>query len=210
MTGKFVSFEGIDGAGKSTMVKVLADHLRSRGYDVVTTREPGGTQLAEKIRQLIFDNPMAADTEMLLMFAARTDHMREVILPLVRSGKIVISDRFVDSSFMYQGSKGAIEWNQVSVLEKTFVQGFMPHHTLFLDIPIEESIRRLEARQGDSNRFDDLTLSMKRLAHGALMERVTNDPARFTRIDALPEIDVVADSVRRWANAVFPVKEDDA
>lgn len=210
--GKFIAFEGVDAAGKTTNIKVLAEHLRERGYDVLMTREPGGTPLAEQLRDIILHESMDGVTELLLFLAGRRHHVQTVILPAVQAGKIVLCDRFYDSTYAYQGyGRGLLK--EIEALEAFVKGGTIPHYTLFFDLPFEESMRRLALRTDKQDRLDKEEEAFRRRMYDGYQIRLDgrSDASHFDRtfvrkvvnIDALPEPDVVADTVKRWANTVF-------
>ena len=140
---KFITFEGVDGAGKSTHLAWFADALRQRGHDVVVTREPGGTPLGERLREILLSQTMCIGTEALLMFAARMEHIEQVIKPALSAGKWVISDRFSDASFAYQGGGRGLDWDKLSQLEQWVHGDLQPDLTLFFDVPVEVARQRL-------------------------------------------------------------------
>ena len=141
--GKFITLEGIDGAGKSTHLVWLSQRLRELGHELVVTREPGGTPLGEKLREILLNEPMHIETEALLMFAARREHLDKVILPALDQGKWVLSDRFTDASFAYQCGGRGIDENKLQMLENWVQQGFQPDLTLLFDVPVEVGRQRL-------------------------------------------------------------------
>ncbi|MCA1979250.1 MAG: dTMP kinase, partial [Thiobacillus sp.] len=148
--GKFITLEGVDGAGKSTHLGFVADWLRARGRDVVVTREPGGTPLGETLRDLLLNRDMDADAELLLMFAARQQHLAELILPALARGAWVVSDRFTDASYAYQCGGRGIPAARVAALETWVQRGFGPDLTLLFDVPPEVAeARRAAARAAD-------------------------------------------------------------
>ena len=154
MLGRFITIEGIDGAGKSTQTESLLKHLADQGVSVLHTREPGGTPLAEKIRAMLLADDMAPDAETLLFFAARADHVRRVIRPTLESGRWVLSDRFTDATYAYQvGGKG-FSGEKVEALENWTLGGFAPDLTLLFDIAPVVAAARLRARAGDQDRFE--------------------------------------------------------
>ncbi|UUC95435.1 dTMP kinase [Comamonas sp. C11] len=193
--GLFISFEGIDGAGKSSHIEALAQAFRDQGRVVTLTREPGGTPLAEKLRALMLHDAMDPLTEALIAFAARRDHLVQVIEPALARGEVVISDRFTDATFAYQGAGRGFSWEQLSVLERMAQTGtalqagqapdFMrePDMTLWFDLPAEVAAERLAtARVPD--RFEAQPGEFfARVAQG-YAERARTAPGRFVRIDA--------------------------
>ena len=189
--GLFISFEGIDGAGKSTHIDALAAAFRAAGRAVTLTREPGGTPLAEQIRALALHQPMDALTEALLMFAARRDHIAQVIAPALARGEVLICDRFTDATFAYQGGGRGFDWDALSQLEqlvqtqqapqgKTLLQ---PHLTLWFDLPPAVAASRLSgARVPD--KFEAQPAAFFEAVRTGYARRQSADPARFARIDA--------------------------
>ena len=197
--GLFLSFEGIDGAGKSTHIEGLAQAFRGAGRQVVTTREPGGTDLAERLRELVLHEPMDALTEALLMFAARRDHLTRVIEPALARGDVVLCDRFTDATFAYQGGGRGFDWSVLQALE-TMVQGGQggtlrqPDLTvLFLLDPAIAAQRLAGARVPD--KFESQPVDFFRPVHEGYLRRVEADPARFARIDAAQTREQVWDAV---------------
>lgn len=193
--GFFISFEGIDGAGKSTHLQAFAQHLQKRypSKEVVLTREPGGTPLGEELRKVLLNQAMHIDTEALLMFAARREHLAQVIEPALQAGKIVISDRFTDASFAYQGGGRGLSLDKLNALEQ-LVQGraqglIQPNLTFLFDLPgsVAEE-RRSKARSPD--KFEQLDLSFFEKVRAEYLRRAKADPDRFVIIDALqtPEL----------------------
>jgi dTMP kinase len=197
--GLFISFEGIDGAGKSSHVETLADAFRTKGRAVAVTREPGGTPLAEKLRALALNDPMDALTEALLMFAARRDHLAQVIEPALARGEVVLCDRFTDATFAYQGGGRGFDWDVLAQLEH-WVQAMptrglrQPDLTLLFDLHPAIAAQRLAgARVPD--KFESQPIEFfTRVAHG-YDQRVDQDPARFARINADQQRDAVWNDV---------------
>ena len=183
VSGRFITFEGIDGAGKSTHLGAVAERLRSRGAEVVCTREPGGTALAERVREMVLNSAMDALTESLLVFAGRCDHIRNVIAPALARGNTVLCDRFTDATFAYQGGGRGVDGAVLQQLE-SWVQGdLQPDLTLWFDLPTELAARRrAEARAAD--RFEQQDLAFFERVRLAYAMRVSAAPARFARIDA--------------------------
>ena len=200
--GLFISFEGIDGAGKSTHIEALAQAFRAQGRAVTQTREPGGTALAEKLRILVLNDPMDPLTEALLIFAARRDHILQVIQPALARGEVVLCDRFTDASFAYQGGGRGFDHSMLSTLE-TWVQSLpkaadavllQPQLTLWFDLSAQAAAERLNtARVPD--RFESQPLEFFSLVAAAYAERMAQQPARFARIDASAERAQVWDDV---------------
>ena len=189
MSGLFISFEGIDGAGKSTHIAALAQAFAAQGRAVTCTREPGGTPLAEQLRQLLLHAPMDAMTEALLAFAARRDHLQQVLAPALQRHAVVLSDRFTDATFAYQGGGGGLDWQFLSLLERWVqeeqgVQGLLqPDLTLWFDVPPAVAAERLKgARLPD--KFEAQPLAYFESVRAAYAQRMEQDAARFVRIDA--------------------------
>ena len=182
--GRFISFEGIDGAGKSTHIEAVAERLRKRGAEVVCSREPGGTVLAEHLRELLLHSPMDALTEALLVFAARRDHITQVIAPALARGASVLCDRFTDATFAYQGGGRGFDLGVLAQLEQWVQQGLQPDLTLWFDLPAEAAAeRRAAARAPD--RFERQDKAFFERVIDGYRARAQADPARFARIDAL-------------------------
>jgi dTMP kinase len=187
--GKFITLEGIDGAGKSTHVGGIADFLRARGKDVVVTREPGGTPLGEKLRALLLAHPMNVDTETLLVFAARSEHIAQVIAPALAEGRWVVSDRFTDATYAYQGGGGGMAKDRIAALERWVQGGLQPDLTLVFDAPV--AVARARLPQDRRDRFEIESANFFERVRGAYLERVAADPRRIRAVQAgrpLPEV----------------------
>jgi dTMP kinase len=190
VTGRFITFEGIDGAGKSTHVDALAEHLRARGARVLTTREPGGSEVAEALRELLLQRPMDALTETLLIFAARRDHLATVIEPALAAGTTVLCDRFTDATFAYQGGGRGFDPAVLSALEGWVQQGRQPDLTLWFDIDAALAAqRRAAARAPD--RFERLDVAFFERVRAGYRARADAAPQRIVRIDAARPADAV-------------------
>ena len=182
-TGRFISFEGIDGAGKSTHIEALAAWFRARGRHVVLTREPGGTPLAEALRELFLTRPMDALTEALLVFAARRDHLQTVIEPALSAGAYVLCDRYTDATFAYQGSGRGFDLAVLRQLESWVQEGRQPDLTVWFDLPAEVAAeRRAGARAAD--RLESESVAFFARVRSGYAERMATAPDRFRRIDA--------------------------
>ena len=186
MTGCFITLEGPEGAGKTTNREFIAEFLRDSGVEVVLTREPGGTPLAERIRELLLapaDEPMASDTELLLVFAARAQHIDQVIRPALARGAVVLCDRFTDATYAYQGGGRGLATQRIEQLEN-FVQGDLrPDLTLIFDLPVEIGLSRAAAR-GRLDRFEQEGLGFFEAVRSAYLERARQAPGRYRVIDA--------------------------
>lgn len=204
---RFLSLEGGEGAGKTTVLNALRDALSASGDEVVCTREPGGTPLAEMIRGLLLDpshEPAAPETELLLMFAARAQHVRETILPALERGAWVLSDRFTDSSFAYQGGGRGLDAGFIAELERRVV-GLAPGLTLLLDLPVPQGRARARGRDGAPDRIESEQDAFFERVRATFLARAQAEPARFRVVDASLPADVVAaqalDHLLAWRNA---------
>jgi dTMP kinase len=184
MRGRFISFEGIDGAGKSTQHAWLVDHLRLQGKSVVATREPGGTPLGEKLRALLLAEPMHLETEALLMFAARREHIAQVIEPALARGEWVVCDRFVDASFAYQGGGRGLGWEKLQQLSTWVLGELQPDLTLIFDAPVEVAQKRLHAATANPDRFEQEQAAFFERVRAAYLRIATENPQRVRLIDA--------------------------
>lgn len=182
----FISFEGTEGVGKSTLIKRVHEYFLEKNKEVILTREPGGTALAEKVRSLLLQvddtEVMCPDTELLLIYAARSQHLSEVILPALRGGKVVLSDRFTDASFAYQVKGRGLSESKLEILNQTFVER-MPDITLWLDAPIEVGMSRARAR-GQLDRFEKEKLSFFSKVREGYAELHRQQPQRIHKVDA--------------------------
>ncbi len=189
-SAKFISFEGVDGAGKSTHLEWFANALRQRGIDLLVTREPGGTPLGERLREILLHQPMHAETEALLMFAARREHVEQVIRPALQRGTWVICDRFSDASFAYQGGGRGVPGAKLEQLEQ-WVHGYLqPDLTLLFDIPIEVARQRL-SNNTTLDRFEQERGEFFERVRQAYLARAAKSPQRFSVIHAeqtMPEV----------------------
>lgn len=195
MSGRFITFEGIDGAGKSTHVESVAQRLRERGADLVQTREPGGTPLAESLRDLFLHQDMDGLTEALLVFAARRDHVQRVIAPALAAGRTVLCDRFTDASFAYQGGGRGMDLQVLGTLAQWVQQGREPDLTFWFDVdPAIAAGRRAQAR--DADRLEQLDLDFFTRVREGYQRRAEAAPGRIVRIDAGDTIEGVAAQIR--------------
>lgn len=194
--GKFISFEGGEGTGKSTQARLLADTLAASGLPVVLTREPGGTPLGEDIRRLVLaERPAAPETELLLFAAARVEHLAQVIRPALARGAWVICDRYVDSTRVYQGALARIDPRTIATLEKLTLQpADMPELTLVMDLDPEIGSTRANER-GDLNRYDSGHIATHRIIREGFLRLASEEPDRFVLIDAVQPIETIAAAV---------------
>jgi dTMP kinase len=181
--GKFITFEGIDGAGKSTHLAFVADLLKASGKSVVVTREPGGTPLGEKLRELLLHEKMHLETEALLMFAARREHLAQVIEPALARGDWVISDRFTDASFAYQGGGRKLARNKLEALEQWVHPYLQPDLTLLFDVPLDVARARLDATR-ELDKFEQEKAEFFEATRQEYLRRAAQFPHRFRLIDS--------------------------
>jgi len=202
VSGLFITLEGPEGAGKSTNREYLAARLREQGIDVLLTREPGGTPLAERVRELLLapsDEPMASDTELLLVFAARAQHLAQVIVPALERGAVVLCDRFTDATYAYQGGGRGLDVARIAQLEE-FVQGALrPDLTLVFDLPVEVGLSRAAAR-GRLDRFEQEGRSFFEAVRATYLQRAEAAPARYRILDAAQSLE----AVQRDLDALLP------
>jgi dTMP kinase len=197
MQGQFITVEGIEGAGKSSLVAALTDNLQARGLPLVVTREPGGTEIAERIRAILLadgEETMAPDTELLLLYAARAQHLQQVILPALTQGTWVVCDRFTDATFAYQGGGREVPHTRIAALDDWVTQGFAPDLTFLLDLPVKTAFSRIADRPHD--RIEQMGGAFFERIRAAYLARADLFPARFVVIDAAQPMESVLDTVR--------------
>lgn len=198
--GKFISFEGGEGSGKSTHAAALADKLKARGLDVVLTREPGGSPGAEIIRHIILSGiakPLGTETETILFAAARDDHVKATILPALQAGRWVISDRFVDSTRVYQGVVGKVDMKLIRALERVTVGEAMPDLTILIDVPANIGLARAKTRRGTglADRFEAESVEFHEELRQAFLGLAAKEPKRFAVVDGRAPRDVVSERI---------------
>jgi dTMP kinase len=194
MTGKFITLEGMDGAGKSTHIPNIITLLQAQGHEVVSTREPGGTPLGERLRELLLHEAMHVETETLLMFAARREHIANVIAPALAGGAYVLSDRFTDATYAYQHGAKGIDIKKIETLENWVHENLQPNVTLLFDVPVEVSMQRLaSARQPD--KFERESHEFFHKIRQTYLKRAALNPNRYRVIDANQPLEVVNKSV---------------
>ena len=206
MRGKFITFEGGEGGGKSTQAARLANRLKSVGLDVVVSREPGGSAGAEAIRHVLLSGaakPLGPHAEAILFAAARADHLRQTIQPALERGQWVISDRFADSTRIYQGVLGNVDARLISRLEKVTVGDLIPDLTIILDVTPDVGLRRASERRGDAavDRFEAEAFDFHKKLREAYLELAAGEPERCAVIDAAAAPDTVGDAVWAVVNA---------
>jgi dTMP kinase len=183
-SAQFISFEGIDGAGKTTHLEHAVALLRAQGRSVVLTREPGGTDLAETLRELVLNQDMDGLTEALLVFAARRDHLRQVIVPALKRGDTVVCDRFTDATFAYQGAGRGGDWPMLEQLEAWVQQGLQPDVTFLFDLPPEQAAQRRAASRGVADRFEVQDTAFFERVRSGYQRRRAENPDRFVLLDS--------------------------
>jgi dTMP kinase len=199
MSGRFITLEGIEGVGKTTQVGAVAEALRAAGHAVVVTREPGGTALGERVRAVLLDRAlpaMASMTELLLVFAARAEHLDKVIRPALAAGQWVVCDRFTDATYAYQGGGRGLSQAHIERLEILVQDGLQPDLTLLLDAPVEVALGRARAR-GEGDRFETERAEFFARIRDTYLARAAADPGRFRLIDASPAPEMVSAALRR-------------
>lgn len=193
MTGKFITVEGIEGVGKSTNIEFIRRLLEGAGRDVVITREPGGTPVGEEIRRLLLDHRhdgMSGDTELLLMFAARAEHLARVIRPALVRGKYVLCDRFTDATYAYQGGGRNILSDRIAILEDWAQGGLRPHLTLLLDVPVATGMQRAVQRSR-ADRFEQEQHDFFERVRDTYLTLAKREPERIRVIDASQSLEAV-------------------
>jgi len=181
---KFITLEGVDGAGKTTHLDWIAGRIEAAGRRVLVTREPGGTPLGEELRKLLLAQPMHLETETLLMFAARREHLQRVILPALAAGTWVLCDRFTDATYAYQGGGRGLEPDRIEILEQWVHQGLQPDLTLVFDLSVEEARRRRLAATAAPDRFEQEGLDFFARVRSVYVARAARYPERIRLIDA--------------------------
>ena len=197
--GKFITIDGLEGAGKSTQIDFIKKYLSARNRDVFLTREPGGTDLGERLRALLLDKKIDAmnpDTELLLMFAARNEHVKKVIVPKLEQGVWVISDRFTDASYAYQGGGRGIPLERIGELEQWTLQDFVPDMTFLLDLDVELGLSRVEQR-GEKDRFEEEHKDFFNKVREIFSNRASKYPERIKLIDASKNIDETSSQIKK-------------
>ncbi|OZG71296.1 dTMP kinase [Hahella sp. CCB-MM4] len=197
--GLFITVEGIEGAGKTTNLEFVRSVLQEQGMNVVTTREPGGTPLAEEIREMLLaprEEQVSAKAELLMMFAARAQHLEQKVMPLIKSGVHVLSDRFTDATYAYQGGGRGLSWDLIQRLENIVQEEFRPDLTLLLCVNPEVGIARARKR-GALDRFEQEKLEFYIRVQDAYMKRVAESPERFCVINAQEPLEVIQPQIRQ-------------
>jgi dTMP kinase len=207
--GRFITFEGGEGVGKSTQLARAGQWLRSAGVEVVLTREPGGTPRAERLRQILLehgDEPMPASCELLLMFAARATHLENLVRPAVERGAWVLCDRFTDATYAYQGGGRGVPDAKIDALVGIVHESFWPDLTVLLDAPVETGMARAQARNGPAgaDRFETERREFFERVRAAYLDRARHEPGRMHVVDASGSVEAVEQAVRRHLQALMP------
>jgi dTMP kinase len=201
--GLFVTFEGIEGVGKSTQIALAAQFLRARGEDPLVTREPGGTPLAERIRDIVLSpaqESLPGTAELLLMFAARAVHLANLVLPALATGRPVLCDRFTDASYAYQGAGRGLGQDRIAALEDIVQGALRPDLTLLLDAPVAQALARARSRGPAVDRFDLERAEFFTRVRDAYLARARAEPKRFAVVDASLDLDQVRSAIERELN----------
>ena len=204
--GTFITVEGGEGAGKTTMIERMVDWLASRGHRVVQTREPGGTELAEKLRDILLDTRSAGlsdQAELLLMFASRAQHLAELIRPALARGDTVLCDRFTDATWAYQGGGRGLPKQDIAALEQLVHGDLQPELTVLLDLPVEQGLSRASLRSA-SDRFEEEPVAFFERVRAAYLERAAQSPERFAVVDASGPVESVWSELERVLDHRIP------
>ncbi len=196
--GRFISLEGIEGSGKSTQLNFVVSYLQSKQIEVVNTREPGGTLVSEKIRAVLLDNELPSmhmDTELMLMFAARIEHVKKTIEPALNAGKWVVCDRFYDATYAYQGYGREIDLKRIDVLRNFSIGELAPDLTLLLDVTLEVSMDRV-AKRGNQDRFENEEMDFYKRVRDGYLTIANKNPQRVFTVDATFSVEEVQESIR--------------
>jgi dTMP kinase len=210
MQGQFITLEGTEGGGKSTNLRFIESFLTAQGIDVVVTREPGGTDIGEAVRAILLNNDFSAmcdDAELLLMFAARAQHLQEKIQPALAAGKWVVSDRFTDATYAYQGGARGVDLQRIAQIEQWVQQGFQPNLTFIFDLPVEIGMARVLARSQQSGQVIDRFEQEKQVffekVRQTYLERAHQSPERYTVLDASQPLKSVQHAIQARLQSVL-------
>lgn len=200
--GKLISLEGLDGCGKTTQIQYMRDYLIDKGFDVLTIREPGGSEVGERIRSILLHTEMESLTELMLFTSSRMELITRQIVPALQQGKVVLADRFIDSSYAYQGSGRGLK-QSVVYLEKLVRQYVTLDHTLYFDVSVVTTLERLEFTGKKADRFESEGSSFKQRVKQGFEDRLLEEPDRFTIIDADRSLVDVTQQVKQWMDNSF-------
>lgn len=203
--GLFITFEGVEGAGKTTNIQFIAEQIKAAGYEIVLTREPGGTELSEAIRELLISKEypeMHITTELLLMFAARSEHLNKKILPAIESGKWVLCDRFTDATFAYQGGGRGISENTISTLEKLVQGSLKPDYTFLFDLNAEIGLSRAQNR-GETDRFEQQHIDFFNRVRTKYLEMAQSNSKRYRIVNAEHDLATVQTQIRQLLTEII-------
>ncbi len=206
-SGLFITVEGTDGSGKTTQIQLMKQYLENMGYQVILTREPGGTQVSEKIRDLVLDkenSDIAPITEMILYAASRAQHVSKLIKPALEEGKVVICDRFVDSSYAYQGFGRNIDLKAIADVNRIAVDGIIPDITFFLDIDVETAIKRRVAAT-EADRIEQEKLDFHKNVYDGYKKLSVLYPERIKTIDAQRTVEEIADDIKEYLISIIEI-----
>ena len=206
MNGKFITFEGPEGSGKTSVIKDVVKNLQSQGYDVLTTREPGGIKISEAIRDIILNTEnveMDITTEALLFAASRRQHIVEKIWPALRQGKIVICDRFVDSSLAYQGVGRKLGIDKVYAINQYAIEGCLPDLTIFIDLPPEIGLKRVFSNNRKVDRLDLETISFHEKVYEGYQEIIRQYADRIKAVDGTQSLEKVVEAAMKWIQTIL-------
>ena len=204
--GLFITVEGSDGSGKTTHMPFLEQLLTEAGLTVIVTREPGGTRLGEALREILLhqpDYPMTGDTELLLLFAARIEHLRQVILPATDAGKCVLCDRFTDATYAYQGAGRGVDGKRIATLEEWAQDGYQPDLTVVFDVPVEVGVDRIRQRKARPDRFERESHEFRESVRRAYHQRMQQYPERIKLVDSSHSIQRTRNILRRHVAAIL-------
>jgi len=203
--GLFITFEGVEGAGKTTNIEFIAKQIEKTGQEFVLTREPGGTQVGEAIREILLSKnlpEMHHDTELMLMFAARAEHVQRVILPALNAGKWVLCDRFTDASYAYQGAGRGIDNQKIKILEDLVQDSLRPDYTFLFDLDADIGLSRAQSR-GETDRFEQQHIDFFNRVRNKYLELADTDKNRFRIIDAQHNLETVQNQISAYVNNIL-------
>ena len=199
---KFITLEGVDGAGKSTCIKFIKKYLTDKNHNSFFTREPGGTLLGEKLREILLHDEITPETETLLMFAARNEHVQQVITPNLQSGINVISDRFTDATYAYQSGGKYVDSKKITVLKNWVHVDLKPHLTLLFDLPIDVSLTRLKSN-GNLDKFEKESSDFHKRIRNSYLDLAKKEPSRFKIIDSNQNINIIEKEIYLVLDKLF-------